>query len=343
MTAPARVAVFTLGGTISMTPPGGGDGAVPALSATDLLSAVRGLAALEPDLSVHEVMRVPSPAVTIDDVLDLGAAVKRELAAGAGGVVVVQGTDTMEETAFLLDLVHAGEAPVVVTGAMRHPGLDGADGPANLLAAVVTASSPLLCGLGCVVVIGDEIHSARYVRKTHSTSVTAFASPATGPLGMVAEAGVMLLLRPAGRSSALLSGLEIPAAGERPAVRVGLLTLPLGDDGELLRAAAGRFDGLVVAAYGMGHVPPWLVPDLEVMAGDIPVVLASRTGAGPVLESMYGFPGSESDLRARGLIGAGMLDPLKARLLLHLLLVAGAGRERIARAFRAARGADGSS
>ncbi|MFD8749463.1 asparaginase [Kitasatospora sp. NPDC059577] len=323
------VAVFSLGGTIAMTTDPVTGGVVPALSAHDLLAAVPALQHLDVDLRVHDVRNVPSASLGFDDLDALTEALADAFRTGCDGAVVTQGTDTIEETAYLLDLLLPGDQPVVVTGAMRNPTLPGPDGPANLHAAVIAAAAPELTGAGTVVVLGDEIHAARTVRKSHSTSPAAFTSPATGPLGRIHEGRVHLHAPLAARTT-----FARPTTGA--AARVGLYTATLGDDGTLLAAMAEACDGLVVAAFGVGHVPEGFVGILERAASRIPVVLASRIGNGPVLRGTYGFPGSEKDLLARGLIRAGHLDAHKARLLLHTLLRQGRTPAEITAAFAVA-------
>jgi L-asparaginase len=320
-----RVGVFTLGGTIAMTPTEDG-GVAPALSAHDLLAAVPGLREVQVQLEVRDFRSKPGASLSFSDLSDLATAIKQALDDGCAGIVVTQGTDTIEEVSYFLDLVLDVEAPVVVTGAMRNPAMAGADGPANILNAVKVAASPQAQRSGCLVSMNNEIHAARWVQKVHTGSVAAFASPNIGPLGHVLEGSVCIpvLLR---NSSPTIQ----PDATSN--VRVGLITISLGDDGTLIEAMGQRADGLVIGAFGAGHVPDIVVPFLSKLADRMPVVLASRTGAGPVHSRTYSFPGSEKDLAARGLISAGYLDPLKARILLRLLIASGAGGEQIRATF----------
>jgi L-asparaginase len=325
-----RVVVFGMGGTIAMTA-GETGGVVPALSAGDLVASVPGLAETGIAVEVEDFRRLPSPSLGFADITALAGAIRDRLAGGADGVVVTQGTDTIEETAYLLDVGHTAAQPVVVTGAMRHPTQAGADGPANLLAAVQVAASPRARDLGVLVAFADEIHAASRVHKAHTTSGSAFQSANGGPLGYVVEGEPRVLTRPAYRATVPTRDPEHPA-------EVALVTTALGDSGGMLHGLADRLDGLVVAGMGAGHVPTALVDPLTHLATRMPVVLASRTGAGSVLSRTYGFAGSESDLLGRGLISAGFLDPVKARILLRQLLAGGHGDATIRATFALAGG-----
>jgi L-asparaginase len=318
VTAPLpRVIVFSLGGTIASTGDAGpaAGGVVPRLGAAELVGAVPQLRDAA-ELETVAFRQMPSGDLTAADLAELARAITGRFDGGADGVVVTQGTDTIEETSFALDLLVPGPRPVVVTGAMRNPTLAGPDGPANLLAAVQVAASPAAAGLGTVVVLNEEIHAARFVRKTHTSSPATFGSPTVGPVGWVVEGRPRIALRPP-----VLNGGRAGAGAVPP---VALLTASLGDDGRLVGELERLgYAGLVLEALGGGHVPGPVVPALADLAARLPVVLASRTGGGEVLRETYGFPGSERDLLARGLIPAGFLDGPKARILLGLLLADG--------------------
>lgn len=320
-----HIAVISMGGTIAMAPSASG-GIVPALSADDLVASVPGLAELDVTITTESLRALPSPSLGFGDLVVLSGRVRHEIAAGARGVVITHGTDTIEETAFFLDLTVPADAPVVVTGAMRHPHSAGPDGPANLYAAIRVALSDDARGLGTLVVMSDEIHGARFVRKSHTSSTGAFVSPGFGPLGLVVEGD------PRVRGVAR-TGLALAAEPRVTDVRVGLITVAMGDDGALLNRAGDLFDGLVIAGLGAGHVPAGMVPVVAAQAARIPVILSTRTGAGSVLRQTYGYAGSERDLLDRGLIQSGFLDPAKSRVLLTLLLAGDADKREITGAF----------
>jgi len=331
-----QVAVGSLGGTIAMTPaspsatssdPRSSGAVVPTLGAADLLAAVPALAEVAA-LTATDVRTMPGASLAEDDLREALVWARTQVDAGADGIVLTQGTDTLEETAYLLDLWWDREAPLVLTGAMRSAAVPGADGPANVLAAVRTAAAPNARDRGVLVVLDDRVHAASRVRKSHATATDAFTSPDTGPLGRVHEGRV--LLRPSRRHPTL----PLPAH----TARVALLETHLGDDGTLLRAVAEQaYDAVVLAAYGVGHVSADVAEVVGEVQARIPVVVASRTGAGSTARATYGFPGSETDLARRGALLAGWLDPRKARVLTWAVLSYTSTPDRLAREL-AARG-----
>lgn len=318
------LAYLALGGTIASVATGttaDQAGAVPRLAASDLIAAVPAIAGVA-HVDARQLGLIPSPSLDFDDVQRTLEAAREAVEAGAAGVVVSQGTDTIEETAYLLDLAWGRPEPLVVTGAMRHASSPGADGPANLLAAACVAAHPDARRRGVLVVLNDEIHGAGTVRKTHTFSTATFASPGAGPLGWVAE-GTPVFRSPAHQLPALARNVS-------PLPPVALHRVSLADDGRALAVLDDLgYRGAVIEGFGGGHVAENNVMAVRALAGRMPVVLASRTGSGETLAGTYGFAGSEIDLLEAGLIPAGHLDGLKSRLLLASLLSLGASRDRM--------------
>lgn len=310
----ARIAVVSLGGTIASTSDDATmHGVTPQLSGDDLVAAAPVLRDIV-DIETIEFRKVPSGDLTLSDMVELARGIEGLVASGVDGVVVTQGTDTMEETSFALDLLVGCSQPVVVTGAMRNPTTLGADGLANLVASVRVAASTHARDLGTLVVFNDEVHAARFIRKTHTSSTATFHSPNCGPLGWIIEDRVRVVAR-----VSRLAPLARTLQGEVPAV--ALFTMSLGDDARLLaRVREVGYAGVVIEGFGGGHVRAASVSVIEQLASSLPVVLASRTGSGELLESTYGFAGSERDVLSRGVLSAGPLDGRKARVLLSLVL-----------------------
>jgi L-asparaginase len=315
-----RVVVVYTGGTIGMRPDHARGGLVPALTGEQLVE-------LDPALGAVAALEVltwgmkPSSTLSFEDVLDIarvvgGAAQRSDI----DGVVVVQGTDLIEETAYALDLVLDVSTPVVVVGAMKAAEEPGSDAAANLRDAVSVASTAAAAELGVLVVSAGEIHAADAVVKAHSNELPAFASPNSGPIGRVSGAGIALGER--NRRA------WIPAAAA--AARVSLITAGLGvDERDVDGALATGARGLVVAGAGAGQTHPAVLDACRGAIGrGVPVVLATRCHAGSVAEA-YAYPGSGGEWARSGAVLAGWLSALKCRIALALALGAGFDRARL--------------
>ncbi|MGQ0582884.1 MAG: asparaginase [Reyranella sp.] len=334
MTLP-RLKVLALGGTIATRPDASGAMQM-GLGADDLVAAVPALAKLA-TIDAETVSRVGSHSLGFDQIHALAA---RIAALDADGVIVTQGTDTLEETAFLLDLLLGRDIPVIVTAAMRNPALTSPDGPGNLLAAVRVACDPWVRAharaLGVMAVMLDEVYAASDVLKVHPTRLNAFASPQTGPLAALVEDRVVPLSLPV-REAIVGARKRMGAIGGK-AAPVALLWMALDEPGHLVETLMTAPDhlgyrGVVLGGLGGGHVPERAADLIMRLAGLLPTVMSPRAGGGPMLRQTYGGPSSEIALRKAGLIWGGRLNPLKARVLLETCLRAGLDRAAIAEVF----------
>lgn len=307
-----KVVVITTGGTIAMKYDAATDGLVPAVSGDDLVEAVPALSSVA-TVEVVEYSNVPSGHITPQMMFRLAGLVDEHAAReDVSGIVITHGTDTLEETAYMLDLAVRTEKPVCVTGAMRGASQTSPDGPGNILAAVMTAASQEGMGQGVLVVLNDEIHAALEVTKTHATSTRTFASPFWGPIGHVYFDRVYIK-----RRSLKLKKIQ---------------PKQLEADVHLVKVVAGMdeffFDclieknakGIVVEAFGCGNVPPAVKNGIErARKAGIPVVLATRVHAGRVVPA-YSYLGSANSMKESRLILAGELTGPKARIKLMLAL-----------------------
>lgn len=320
-----RIHIVALGGTIASTSSDTG-GVVPSATAQTIVEAARIDTLPHPvELSFEQVAQVGSGSITLDHLSSVVESAKRARAEGANAVVLTQGTDTLEETTFALSLMNDSGIPIVTTGAMRNPTLPGADGPANVRSAIITAADPRIQMLPAVLVFADEVHDPSLVRKTHTTSVATFSSgPAAGPLGWVSEDQLVFVHMPATLPGTLPRPAKAhedgtPTSASGPQVAL----IEVGFDDSLayvdLLDQAG-YQAAVLSGVGGGHVPAWALDRVTALAKKMPVVYCARTGSGRTLERTYGYPGTELDLQAAGLIPAGRLDPRKARVLAMLAL-----------------------
>ncbi|MBA2630095.1 MAG: asparaginase [Thermoleophilaceae bacterium] len=321
-----RVVVLAAGGTISMKGPEADaeSGAVPALDGEGLVDSVAGLSAHE-GIEGRTIVNKPSAHLTLDDQLEV-CRQARNVARRGTGVVVTHGTDSLEETAMLCDILHDAEAPIVFTGAIRTASAPGADGPANLVDAVSVAASEQAAGMGVLVCFGGEIHHARCVRKTDTVSLVAFSSPQTGLLGRVTEGHPIIWSR-----------LPRNPPLDPPDLNRSVLIVPTvsGDDGTLARAALSTEpDGAVIGTLGAGHLAPAVLELWADAAQSIPVIAYCRPERGVILSSTYGYPGSERDLRGTEIIPAGFLSPQAARMKLLAALASGLSTDEVRWAFR---------
>jgi len=299
------------GGTISMQVHAETGAVVPA-DQNPLLIEAEKLKSLANIVEI-DAFNLPSPHITPVEMLGLKQLIEQYiLSDNIDGVVITHGTDTLEETAYFLDLTVDTDIPIVVTGAMRSSNEIGADGLYNLMSAIQVASSDDAKMKGVLVVLNDEIHTAENVTKTHASNVSTFQSPQYGPIGFISKAIVHFHHSPNHRFVFPIEHIN---------KKVALFKVYAGMEPDLLQASIELgYDGIVLEGLGQGNVPPSLVSVIEeTLNKDIPIVLVSRCFNG-IAQDVYGYKGGGKGLKEAGVIFAQGLNGQKARLALLIAL-----------------------
>ncbi|TIL97293.1 MAG: asparaginase [Mesorhizobium sp.] len=307
----ACIWLITTGGTIASRRVEAEDHVVSTIDGENLRGTIQNI---PPgiDIRVDDFMNIVSCAMTLPMAFGLAQRINvRLVEEDCIGVVVTHGTDTMEESAYLADLLLVNEKPVVFTGAQRSADDSAGDGPRNVTDAVRLAASPLAAGLGAVVLLEQHFHAARDVTKAHTSRVDAFVSRNHGKLGEIDGAAVSVSRRPVLRKTFAANAIE---------PMVDLIRMTLGSDDRLIRhAAASGSRAIVLEGFGRGNATPAVAAAVgDIIADGVPVFVASRCGEGRV-SPIYGNGGGK-DLEKAGAVFAGDLTGPKLRILVSVLL-----------------------
>lgn len=307
-----KVVIVATGGTIAMKYDEAAGGLVPACSGEDLARAVPNIDQVA-DLEFLQLTNVASCAMTPSIMWKLFQNIREILSRNdVAGVVVTHGTDTVEETAYFLNMLYEGEKPIICTAAMRGAANTSPDGPMNILCAVRAAADEGIRGMGVLVCLNEMLFSADDVTKTHAANPATFDAPWWGCLGYVDPDRIIIRRKPV--KSIKIHPKELSA-------RVDIIKPMTGSGREYVDFAVQQgCQGIVVEGFGRGNVPPGVVPGIEdAVKKGVKVVIVSRTAAGRVLD-VYGYPGSVTDSRRAGAVMGGELTAAKARLQLMLIL-----------------------
>lgn len=320
-----KVVVIFTGGTISMKIDPEIHAAIPALNSDEIMAMVTNIGNVAEIESIN-YSNIPSPHITSRHMMEIAELVKENIIReDVTGVVITHGTDTLEETAYLLDLIIQSEKPIIVVGAMRNSSELGYDGSSNLSAAICTAISPKAKNRGVLVVMNNEVNAASEVTKTNTLSLDTFKSPEFGPLGIVDNDEVIFYRDKANNKFINTDSIETKVALIKTATDVGLDILDFYID--------SGYKGVVLEALGRGNIPPQLVPGIKkAIEKNIPIIMVSRCHTGRVLDT-YGYEGGGKHLRDLGVIFGGNLPGQKARIKLMLSLGSTDNMEEIRKIF----------
>lgn len=308
-----RIRIFSTGGTIATRWDERTGGYTAVLDGRDIVDAIPEAGKIA-RIEVEDLLKVPSADITPEHWVSIARRVNGTLAEpDVVGVIITQGTDTLEETAYFLDLTVTSEKPLVLVGAMKAAAERDADGPRNLLNGIRIALSSEARGKGVLVALSGQIHAARNVTKTNTVAAEAFRSPEFGQIGVADMDGRVRFYNEPLRRQAI----PLPESVALP--RVEIVLCYAGADGNVIDGLLrqGNIDGLVIAGVGGGHMSSAMERAVtEAMGRGVTVVMSSRTGGGRIVP-YYGANVRQIEM---GIVQDDNLGPVKARILLMLAL-----------------------